>query len=523
MGLGRPGVKIVGMQGRVDPQRGLADAEGLAGGVVRDGSVAAWLAEHRSALFPDEMFADLFPSGRGRPSIPGEVIATVMVLKELEGLSDQQAVDAVRFRIDWKVACGLALDHPGFHPTMLVHWRNRLAASRRPRRIFEAVSEVITSTGILSGRKRRALDSTVVADAVATQDTVTQLVSVIRRVRKAVPAAGGVELAGDYATGGKPACDWSDPDARIELVSRLVGDAHRLLEAIDTGALDDAQSDAVGLLALIAGQDVEPADDDPTSGRWRIARGTAPDRVISTVDTEARHVHKTVRDRTDGFKAHVAVEPETGLVTACALTGGNVPDGNVDVVTGLLDGEQEVRVLADSAYGAGPTRRRLLDDGHATIIKPKPLPKPKTSDGFDRDDFDIDHTGRTATCPAGRTVPISAKGHATFGARCRGCPLRDRCTTAAAGRKLGISDNDDLLLAARQAATDPDWQAEYRRWRPMVERTIAWIVADGHRRARYRGTTRNQAWLDLRTAGINLKHLIGRGLRPTTQGGWALA
>lgn len=484
--------------------------------------MAAWLAEHRSVLFPDEMFADLFASGRGRPSIPGEVIATVMVLKELEGLSDQQAVDAVRFRIDWKVACGLPLDHPGFHPTMLVHWRNRLAASQRPRRIFEAVSEVIAQTGILSGRKRRALDSTVVADAVATQDTVTQLVSVIRKVRKAVPAAASVELVGDYATGGKPACDWSDPDARVELVSRLVTDAQALIGAIDVDGLEEGQADAVGLLALIAGQDVEPADDDPTSGRWRIARGTAHDRVISTVDPDARHVHKTVRDRTDGFKAHVAVEPETGLVTACALTGGNTPDGDVNVVTGLLAGEEQVQVLADSAYGAGATRKHLADAGHTTIIKPKPLPKPKAPDGFDRDNFAIDHTNRTATCPAGHTVPISPAGTAYFKSRCRGCPLRERCTTAKAGKSLTITPNDDLLLAARQAATDPDWQAQYRRWRPMVERTIAWIVRDGHRRVRYRGTQRNQAWLDLRTAGINLKQLIGRGLHPTTQGGWAL-
>jgi len=511
------------MQGRVDPQRGLADAEGLAGGVVRPGSVTAWLAEHRSALFPDEMFADLFPSGRGRPSIPGEVIAVVMVLKELEGLSDQQAVDAVRFRIDWKVACGLSLDHPGFHPTMLVHWRNRLAASDQPRRIFDAVGEVIAATGILSGRKRRALDSTVVADAVATQDTVTQLISVIRKVRKAIPAAVDVELVGDYTSAGKPACDWSDPDARVDLVSRLVGDAHRLLAAIDVDGLDDGKADAVGLLALIAGQDVEPADADPTSGRWRIARKVAKDRVISTVDPQARHVHKTVHDRTDGFKAHVAVEPETGLVTACALTGGNTADGDTTVIAGLLSGETApVRVLADSAYGAGATRAALTDAGHTTIIKAKPLPRPSRPDGLGRDDFTIDHTARTATCPAGHTVPISPKGSATFGALCRGCPLRDRCTTASTGRSLNITDHDDLLVAARQAARDPDWKAEYTRWRPMVERSLAWIVRDGHRRVRYRGTARNQAWLDLRAAGINLKQLIGRGLHPTPTGGWAL-
>lgn len=150
-------------------------------------------------------------------------------------------------------------------------------------------------------------------------------------------------------------------------------------------------------MALIAGQDVEPADEDPTSGRWRIARKVAADRVISTVDPQARHVHKTVRDRTDGFKAHVAVEPETGLVTACMLTGGNTHDGDTTVITDLLKGETAVRVLADSAYGAGATRAHLRSAGHTAVIKPKPLPRPKLPDGLGRDDFTINHTARQAS------------------------------------------------------------------------------------------------------------------------------
>lgn len=121
------------------------------------------------------------------------------MLQALEGLSDREAADALRLRIDWKVACGLALDDEGFHPTTLTYWRNRLRKSDRPRRIFDAVAAVIEATGVLAGRRRRALDSTVVDDAVATQDTVTQLVSAIRRVRVTVPGAGEVTVtAHDY-------------------------------------------------------------------------------------------------------------------------------------------------------------------------------------------------------------------------------------------------------------------------------------------------------------------------------------
>jgi len=273
------------MQGRGDPDVVLTDAAALCGELVKPGSVYAWLAGHRHELFPDAAFADLFPSGRGRPSEPADVVATVLVLQALEGLSDREAAEALRLRIDWKVACGLSLTDEGIHPTTLTYWRRRLRASARPRRIYDAVAAVIDATGVLAGRRRRALDSTIVDDAVATQDTVTQLVSLIRRVRQAVPAAAAVPVgAHDYSRPGKPACAWDDPAARQALVSGLVNDAIAVLEGIDDAALDEAQAQLVGLLALVTGQDVEPGD---TPGSWRIVRGTAKDRVVSTVDRES--------------------------------------------------------------------------------------------------------------------------------------------------------------------------------------------------------------------------------------------
>ena len=506
------------MQGRGDPESVLTDAAALCGGLVKAGSVSAWLADHRRDLFPDDAFADLFPSGKGRPSVPADVIATVMVLQALEGLSDREAADALRLRIDWKVACGLALDDEGIHPTTLTYWRNRLRKSDQPRRVFEAVAAVIDATGVLKGKRRRALDSTVVDDAVATQDTVTQLVSAVRRVRKLVPAAAAVTVtAHDYDQPGKPACVWDDSAARDALVTALVTDATAILAAVDDVELDTAQADAVGLLALVAGQDVEPGDAD---GTWRITQGTAKDRVISTVDPDTRHVHKTVRARRDGFKAHVAVEPETGLVTDCALTSGNTYDGAAGVK--LLDREHEpVEVLGDSAYGSAQTRTKLGQAGHDVTIKPIPL-RQTVPGGFTMDDFAIDTAAGTVTCPASHTVSIAPHGGAKFGSRCAGCPLRSRCTSAKAGRQIKVSADFDVLHAARAAARDPDWQHTYTRYRPMVERTIAWVVAKGHRRVRYRGINRNQLWLDHRVAAVNLRQLIRNGLT-RADGAWAIS
>ena len=173
------------MQGEWDRQRELLDVESVAGHLLEPGSVFALLAEHRDRLFPAELFADLFPSGRGRPSIPGEVIASVIVLQALFGHSDREAVDALTFDLRWKAACGYAVDAKGFDSSTLTYWRRRLAASENPQRIFEVVRQVIAETGAVKTKTRRALDSTVLDDAVARQDTITQLIAQIRRVGRA--------------------------------------------------------------------------------------------------------------------------------------------------------------------------------------------------------------------------------------------------------------------------------------------------------------------------------------------------
>jgi hypothetical protein len=412
----------------------------------------------------------------------------------------------------------LRLDDEGFHPTVLVYWRARLRASGRPRRVFAAVRQVVEATGVLVGRGRRVLDSTVLADAVATQDTVTQLVAAIRRVRRLVPAARQVEVgAHDYDRPGKPDCVWDDPQAIQALVSGLVNDALAILAAVADMELDAEQAEAVALLALVAGQDVELGE---RPGTWRIARKVATDRVISTVDPQARHAHKTSAARRDGYKGHIAAEPETGLVTECALTAANVADGPTGV--GLLGAEQPgLEVLGDSAYGGGATRAALRGAGHLQTIKPLPLAG-AVPGGFTIHDFRLDRSAGTARCPAGMTAPISSSGRVSFARHCPGCPLRRRCTTAKGGRVLHLHPHEDELRAARRRATTRSFQHSYRRWRPMVERSLAWLVADGCRRVPYRGIERNDGWWSLRVAAVNLRRLLVLGLA-RQDGVWVLA
>jgi hypothetical protein len=497
------------------------------------GSVFAFLAEHREPLFPAASFADMYPSRNGRPSLPPGVLAAAVVLQALEGFSDFETVQALRCDLRWKAACGLGLYDPGFDPSLLTYFRRRLAASGDPQRIFTAVRAVVAATGVVRGRARRALDSTVLDDAVATQDTVTQLVAAIRRVIREVPGALEVVAAHctahDYADAGKPRIAWNDEQARAELVDALVADAHRLLGHLPEREHGPGAADALGLLALVAGQDVEPADgSDGRDGRWRIAQGTVRDRIVSTVDPEARHIHKNRTRHQDGYRAHLAFEPEVGLITAVELTGGSGADNHeAAVAPGLLEDEDgDLTVLGDTAYGAADLREHLHGQGHDLVLKPTPL-TPAVPGGFTTDDFTIDTSAGTVTCPAGHTRALgrpAADGsrQAQFKNLCAGCPLRNRCTRSKTGRVVHVRAHYDQLKAARHhAAASPEWKAEYRRWRPPVERAVAWLVAHGNRRLRYRGVIKNNAWLNRRAAALNLRRLTALGLT-RADGTWQL-
>ena len=534
------------MQGFERADRQLLDAAALAGHLVPAGSMFAFLAEHRAEVFPDADYADLFsPPGVGRPSLPATQMAAVLTLQVLHDYSDRETAEAVRFDVRWKVAIGAPLDDPGFDPSTLVYWRRRIAGSERPHRVNDAVRKVIGQTGVLKGRRRRAVDSTILADAVATQDTIIQLVSAIRRVGREVPGAAeqiaAVCTGHDYSKPGKPKIDWDDPAAKDALVSALVNDANALVAVFGGAELEEPASSAVALLALVAGQDVEPAEgSDGRDGRWRIARKVAEDRVISVNDPEARHTRKSPEARRDGYRAHVAADPQTGIITGEKLTKA-AGTGNSDAAIAAefvaaaaagdaagsndcgRDGASggELAWYGDSAYGTGELRHTIAEAGHRAVIKPWPV-QPAVEGGFTHDDFTVDMPTRTVTCPAGTTRHITARNAVIFGAACRSCPLRQRCTTAKDGRTLHLHEHEGLLRAARV-----EWaglRRDYMTHRPHVERAIAQVATWRGRRLklRYRGVSKNNAWLKRRTAAINLRNLLSRGLA-RQDGVWKLA
>ena len=303
----------------------------------------ALLHRECSALFPDEMLADLF-AVTGRRPVPPVIVAVVMVLQRLEGCSDREAADRFAFDARWKYAAGgLDFGYPGFVHTVLVDMRGRLRRPARPDRIFGAALAAARQAGLVG--RRRVLDSTPLYDAVATMDTVMLVRSAIRGLLK----AAGSDLAGElrevlrrddgYAAAGKPACGYDDPAARAELAGALAEDARVLLAALEGRELEPALAQAGELLAAVTGQDLE----QDAAGVFKIARRVAPDRVISTAGAGARHGHKTSARGFDGYKGHIAIGPDPEIITATEATAGNSGDAEVAerLLAGLLPGDQD--------------------------------------------------------------------------------------------------------------------------------------------------------------------------------------
>ncbi len=509
------------------------------------GSIYGFLFRERDRLFPDEVFADLF-AVIGRRSVPPSVVAVVMVLQRLEGLSDREAVDRFRFDARWRYAAGVGgwdgAGPAGFAHTVLVDMRERLRGSVRPDRVFEAALTAARQAGLVG--RRRALDSTPLYDAVSTMDTVTLIRSAIRGLL----GVAGPELeqrlravlsSGDqYVTAGKPVIDWDDKAARTALVDARARDGYALLLALEgLKDLPEPVNQAVKLLATVLGQDLEPDPDNP--GGWRIARRVAKDRVISTVDPEARHGHKTNHRGFDGYRGHAAIDPDSEIITAVAVTPGN--SGDVEPVADLIAdltnpdpaapataADDTAAVYGDAAYGAGEVLERLEDAGIEAMTKVQPPVAPGGK--FSKDQFETNLEDQTVTCPNDITVPIKPvngdkkrAGQADFGIHCRDCPLADMCTTSKTGRSITIGHHEARLTAARARQRDPGWKADYKATRPKIERKLAHLVRRRHggRRARMRGTQRIAADFSLLAAATNLARLAKLGL-VHAHNGWTL-
>jgi hypothetical protein len=536
---------------------GLAERQGRLGNVavqrceaeLPERSIYRLLHAERDRLFADELFADLYVQ-HGRRSVPPSILAVVMVLQRLEGASDREAVDRFCYDLRWRYAAGVDDETPGFAHTVLVELRARLRASADPDRVFRVTCELARQAGLVG--VRRVLDSAPLFDAVATQDTVTLLRGAIRGLLRACSpelaelVRAALAREDDYAAAGKPVCDWEDAAAREQLVDALFRDGYRTLGALRGRRLGPEVAQAAELLATVVGQDIQ----ETAEGRFIIAEGTAPDRVISVVDPQARHGHKSNARGFDGYKGHVAIDPDSEVITAAEVGAANA--GDAAMAAALLDdlpqasggqqpaaadaaptdqaaaatSEQAPVVYGDAAYGTGALLAEL--EGRSITAMTQVAAHTAPAGHFTKQRFRVDLDQRTVTCPARLTVPILLRrgggGVARFGRACAVCPLASACTSSQAGRTITIHPHETRLQGARQRQQDPAWRADYRAHRPTVERKLAHLLRRRHggRRARVRGLVRvTQDWR-LLAAAVNLARFAALGVRHRP-GGWAVA
>jgi hypothetical protein len=499
-------------------------------------SIYQLLHERGAELFPESLFDDLYES-RGRECVPVRVLASVMVLQRFLGRSDREAVEALQFDLRWRHACGLTVDCEGFHPTVLVRFRARLSKSLKPNRIFETVLDLAKSAGQVG--RRRVVDSTALYDAVSTMDTVTLvrngICGVLRALRDCNAATqsrfkGVTRRDDDYASPGKPSCaDWDNGQARSALIDALARDGYALTAVGDGETWPAPLCDALVLLGTLLGQDIEDKE-----GRFVLIQGVSPDRIISTVDPEARHGHKTSSKGFDGYKGHIAIDPDSEIVTATGVTPGNAKDASV--VSSLLDDilarptaaireaatplevlapaaleAERPEVYGDAGYGDVETLETLAKAGVDSYIH---VPAAVGREGcFSKDTFDIDLADGTVTCRAGRTVPIQTRPSgkwADFGTLCRGCSLRDACTKAkSAGRQIKIHAKEATLARGRALHRLPERRAKYNQTRPRVERKNAHLMRHRHggRRSRMIGIKKTALDFSTLAAAHNIARL----------------
>src|SRR5712691_11495533 len=340
-------------------QQGLFDSS-WCGNVVSRDSFYGLLAEHGERIVCDGDFADCYAEGRGRPSIPPSTLAKILLLACRCGLSDRQAMEAVRFDLRWKVALGLPLDHEGFHPTSLVKFRARLLLHGKERVVFERSLELASELGLISGQVEQILDSTPMLGAAAVQDTATLVRSAVRKLLDAVKVADSRAarelrrgLCFDYSRPRvKPAGEWQERAARMELLAEVARDAGRALRAVEA---DDelmaapAIAEAASVLREIIGQEFAVADDEVPRARG----GRRGRQIVSAHEPEMRHGRQTSARRFTGCKLHAAAASEAPILTAISLSAGNEHDGQQ--ARALVDQQPQQRrpkrVIGDTAYG----------------------------------------------------------------------------------------------------------------------------------------------------------------------------
>jgi hypothetical protein len=521
----------------------LGKQSGLDGGehayldhVGRD-SFYGFLASHRRELFHDEDFTDLYCLDNGRPSVPPSLLATALLLQAYEGASDEEAKARADFDLRWKVALGVGLEERPFAKSTLQLFRARLILHERVRAIFQKSLAFARRTGYFRSRKLKVvLDTTYVLGRGAVKDTYNLLADGITKLARTLAAGthpspqeewARVHGLGRYfgsSLKGEAGTDWDDPEARRVFLEGVVADADRVLEmareAMEKLPAGDTERgrlhEAAALLERLLMQDIARREEGTT-----LKQGVSPDRVISVHDPEMRHGRKSEKRRFDGHKAHLAVDPESQLITAADVLAGNAPDHEralelveqAEANAGVMVEE----VVGDCAYGDDNTRKTFAEAGRKLVAK---VATRRGGAQFPKEDFLLDLGSMSCVCPAGQQTQkvVSISSGDRYGAPgtplrafrfdaavCDGCPLRPKCVRARPGKgRLVMIHPQEALLQEARAFQQSEAFTPYRKLRQVAEHRLARLMQLGARQARYFGRTKTLFQLFMAATVANL-------------------
>ena len=524
------------MLGLRTDQRGMFEADHLYLDYVGRSSFYGFLACQRGQLFKDEEFAEFYCLNNGRDSVPPSMLATALLLQTHDKVSDDEAKARADFDIRWKVALGIAVDDKPFAKSTLQLFRAHLILHEKVREVFERSLQFARQTGYLKGhRMKTALDTSYILGCGAVKDTYNLLADGIVQVVRALSALDGVKTQ-EWANQrgleryfgssikGEAAINWNDEKVRRTFLQAIVADADRVLELARQaqGQLPGEDQkrqiivDSAELLGQLLLQDVERKDDGVG-----LKEGVSRDRIPSVHDPEIRHGHKSSSLRFDGYKAAVAVDTDSQLITAVDVLPGNAPD-NAGALALVEQSEKNTaceveETMGDCAYGDGATRQAFVDAGRTLVAK---VPGRPNKAYFPKEDFQIDLAAGTCTCPAGQVTRIRRRlkshpdgqggwqrpwGFAFDNRTCGACHLRSKCVAGkkGKGRTVSLHPQEALLQQAREFQQSPAF-AEYRRRRQVVEHRLARLVQLGIRQSRYFGRVKTRFQLLMADTVANL-------------------
>lgn len=519
------------MLGHRNPQLGLFDAFVLPNCVPAD-SFYAQMGRLNDRLFRDQDLAAMYDPDVGRPSLPPSLMCGVLLLQFHDNVSDEEAVERLKYDLRWKIALGLPLDYAGFDPSSLSVFRKRLLDNSQERYAFDRLIQVAREADLVTDQVTLLTDTTSVKGAGAVQNTFTLLRKGIRKLLKALGYSLPSKRQGlseqvkrlveTYLDQDKKAAiDWSDAAQREAQLNILVADAQATLElALDQS--DDPQVRLLGwLLTKILGDDVV----QDAQGVAHLGKGTAEDRIVSSTDPEMRHGRKSSAHRFDGFKTSVTVDRQSEFILDIADLPANVGDGQALMpMVERVETHAQVRVERAIADGAYITGDNLSDCVHHRNTQGEPCPidlvgplRRPQDPTTDKTAFQIDLDGQRCTCPQGHTVSGQA-GQDRSGREvlkfafersvCEACPYFARCVHSQKnGRTVTTHPHEALLQQARARQQEEGFKELYHS-RSLVERIISELVDHGLRQTRYIGAGKRRLQRLWTAAGVNLKRLL---------------